>query len=82
LVPISSSVCCTKLQDLLGALAQAHPVRSQHNRTVCAHEEGAAQLALEVCHLARQRGLRHVQDVGGLGHVLLPRDVEEVLQGS
>ena len=66
--------------DLLGSLAQAHAVLGEHGRAVGAVEQRTAQLALELGDLARQRGLRHMQHVGGLGHVLLACNGQKITQ--
>ena len=67
-----------KRKNLLRALAQAHAVTRKHARTVGALEQLHAQLALQIGYLARKRGLRHMQNVCRLGHILLARDRQKV----
>ena len=64
--------------DLLGTLTQAHAVLGEHGRAVRAVKERTAKLALELGDLPRERGLRHMQHVRGLGHALLARHGKKV----
>ncbi len=66
-----------EVDDLLCARAQAHARLGELDAPLPAHEERAAQLALELLHLARERGLRDVQRRGGAGDGALAGDHEE-----
>ena len=65
-------------EDFLGPLAQVHAVLCQNGAAARAREELLAELVFEVGNLARERRLRHMQHIGGFGHILFPGHGQEV----
>ena len=65
-------------EDFLGPLAQVHAVLCQHGAAARAREEFLAEFILEIGNLPRERRLRHMQHIGGFGHILFPGNGQEV----
>lgn len=65
-------------EDFLGSLAQVYAVLCQNGAAARAREELLAKLVFDISNLARECRLRHMQHIGGFGHILSPGHGQEV----
>ena len=67
-------------EHLLGPAAQEHPLLGELQFAAAPAEQGAAQLLLQLGHLAAEGGLGNVQRPGRPGDVPLPGHSEEITE--
>ena len=65
-------------ENFLRALPKVHAVLGQDGAAARAREELLAEFVFEIGNLARECRLRHMQHIGGFGHILFPGNGQEV----